>query len=140
VITASSVCRWGKFAPRNAADLSSGSYFCSKTEKGAWISFDFKELRIEATHYTLRTFDFQPDDSHLKSWTVEGSNNGASWTEIDRRENSSDLTGGDVKTCAVWQPGSFGRIRLRQIGPNHGGNNCLFLSAFEVFGAVPGLQ
>jgi hypothetical protein len=45
-----------------------------------------------------------------------------------------------VKTFAISQSGSFGRIRLRQNGPNHEGNNCLVLSAFEVFGAVAGLQ
>jgi hypothetical protein len=31
-------------------------------------------------------------------------------------------------------------IRLRQNGRNHGRNNCLILTAFEVFGAVAGLQ
>jgi hypothetical protein len=45
-----------------------------------------------------------------------------------------------VKTFAVWQSASFGRIRLRQTGPNHRGDNSLALSAFEVFGAVAGLQ
>jgi hypothetical protein len=45
-----------------------------------------------------------------------------------------------VKTFAVARSGSFRRIRLRQTGPNHRGNNILNLSAFEVFGAVAGLQ
>jgi hypothetical protein len=65
----------------------------------------------------------------------------ASWTEIDRRENNSDLNENlAVKTFAVARPGSFRRIRLRQIGPNHCRDNYLILSAFEVFGAVAGLQ
>jgi hypothetical protein len=71
---------------------------------------------------------------------VEGSDDGASCTEIDRRENNSDLNGKlTVKTFAVSQSGSFGRIRLRQTGPNHRGNNHLVLNSFEVFGAVTGL-
>jgi hypothetical protein len=40
-----------------------------------------------------------------------------------------------VKTFAVERSGSFRMIRLRQIGQNH-----LALSAFELFGAVAGLQ
>jgi hypothetical protein len=91
-------------------------------------------LRIEPTHYTIWSFD-------LQSWTVEGSDDGASWTEIDRRENNSDLNGERaVKTFAVSQSGSFRKIRLRQTGLNHAGNNCLVLVAFELFGAVAGLQ
>jgi hypothetical protein len=76
----------------------------------------------------------------MKSWAVEGSDDGASWTEIDRRENNSDLNGErDVKTFAICQSRSFGRIRLFQTGPNHRGNNCLILSAFELFGVVASL-
>jgi hypothetical protein len=45
-----------------------------------------------------------------------------------------------VKTFAVERSESFCRIRLRQTGPNHEGDNFLALTAFEVFGAVAGLQ
>jgi hypothetical protein len=77
----------------------------------------------------------------LKSWAVESSDDGASWTKIDRREKNSNFNGGcHMKTFAVAQSGSFRRIHLRQIGPNHFGNNHLVLSAFELFGAVAGLQ
>jgi hypothetical protein len=68
---------------------------------------------------------------------VEDSDDGASWTEINRGENNSDLSSNwAVKTFAVTRPGSFRRIRLRQTGPNHKGSNCLVLSLFGVFGAV----
>jgi hypothetical protein len=61
--------------------------------------------------------------------------------EIDRRENNSDLgTSWALKTFAASRLGSFCMIRLLQTGPNHGGSNYLFLSAFELFGAVAGLQ
>jgi hypothetical protein len=60
--------------------------------------------------------------------------------EIDRRENNSDLNATlAVKTFAVARSGGFRRIRLRLGGPSHSGNNHLFLTAFEVFGAVAGL-
>jgi hypothetical protein len=45
-----------------------------------------------------------------------------------------------VKTFAVTRFESFRRIRLRQTGPNHADNNYLALIAFELFGAVAGLQ
>jgi hypothetical protein len=72
---------------------------------------------------------------------VEGSDDGVSWTEIDRRENNDNLNDWfAVKTFAVSPPGSFGKIRLRQTGLNHSVNSDLVLSAFELFGSVAGLQ
>jgi hypothetical protein len=63
------------------------------------------------------------------------------WMEIDRHENNSDLNGPfPVKMFAVSQTGSFRKIQLRQTDPNHDGDSSLELTAFEVFGAVAGLQ
>jgi hypothetical protein len=77
----------------------------------------------------------------LKSWTVEGSEDDASWIEIDRRENNSDLNAPRaVKTLVVARSGSVRRIRLCLTGLNLMDGNHVILSAFEVFGAVAGLQ
>jgi hypothetical protein len=77
----------------------------------------------------------------LKSWAFEGSEDGASWTELDPSENTSDFNAPfAVKTFSVSRCRIFRRIRLRQTGPNHRGNNRVLFSAFEVFGAVAGLQ
>jgi hypothetical protein len=130
-ITANSVS--GINYPRNTADFRILSCFCSEDKTRQRICFDFKTFSIEPTHCTIR-----PD--YLKSWAVEGSDDGASWKEIDRRENNDDLNGKmGVKIFAPSQFGSFGRIWLRQNGPNHEGHNFPVLGAFEVFGAIAGL-
>jgi hypothetical protein len=143
-ITASSVYQDydSSCAPRNAADFGGKvSEFASKNKPDQWIFWDFKALRIEPTHYTLWTWEGDLNEHHLQSWAVEESDDGASWTEIDRRENPSDLNNWSaVKTFAVARSGSFRRIRLRQTGPNHRDGSSLALSVFEVFGAVAGLQ
>jgi hypothetical protein len=78
---------------------------------------------------------------HLKGWAVDGSDDGASWTEIDRREKNSDLNASSaVKMFAVSRSGSLSKIRSRQIGRNHNRGNCLVLIAFEFFGVVSGQQ
>jgi hypothetical protein len=77
-------------------------------------TWDFKALRIAPTHYTIRTFNDGPSCGHLKSWAIEGSDDGASWTEINRRENNHDLNDRwAVKTFAAARSGSFHIIRLR---------------------------
>jgi hypothetical protein len=42
-----------------------------------------------------------------------------------------------MKPFALSGSGSFGRIRLRQTGPNPAGNNCLALSAFGAVARLP---
>jgi hypothetical protein len=65
--------------PKYVADLTSDSRFKSKYyyDPGQWICRDFGEMCVRPTHYTIMT-------EYLKSWVVEGSLDGRSWTEIDR--------------------------------------------------------
>jgi hypothetical protein len=107
--------------------------FLLEGRTGKWICWDFKGFRVEPTHYRLRASYSYP----LKSWAVDGSEDRASWTEIDRRENDSDINDHlAVKTFEVAESESFSAIRLRQTGPNHYSGNCLVLSAFEAFGVL----
>jgi hypothetical protein len=129
--------RW-RLPPRNAADFEDKySYVCSGEEPGQWICLEFKTLRVEPTPHMIRTGTY----SRFRSWAVEGSEDGAARTEIDRSENNSGLSGREVmKTFTVSPSESFGRIHLRQAGPNHSGNNVLILKTIELFGVVAGRQ
>jgi hypothetical protein len=72
---------------------------------------------------------------------LEGSVDGATWTEIDRRENNLDLNNKfAVKTFGVSRVETFQMVRLKQIAPNHASNNYLLITAFEIFGALIGLE
>jgi hypothetical protein len=112
------------------ADLTSDSRFISKDEPGQLVCWDFGEMRVRPTHYTLRAWQ-------LKSWVVEGSLDGRSWTEIDRRTNNQDF-----KMCrntasfAVSNPAEFRFIRLTQTAKRRPGDDCLFLRAVEFFGTL----
>jgi hypothetical protein len=44
--------RWGV---RNVADLSDAEPFWSKDEPAQWICWDFHEIRVRPTHYTIRS-------------------------------------------------------------------------------------
>jgi hypothetical protein len=76
-----------KHPVRNVDDFESDSHFESKNEPDQWVYSDFREMRVRPTHYTLRTVD-------RKSWVVEGSLGGNSWTEIDRQTDNRDFGGG----------------------------------------------
>jgi hypothetical protein len=63
-----------RYPPTNVADLTSDRWFNSKKEPDQWVRWDFREMRVCPTHYTITA-------PWLKSWVVEGSLDGESWTE-----------------------------------------------------------
>jgi hypothetical protein len=74
---------------------------------------------------------------HLKSWFVETSTDGDNWREVAREEDNKQLNGTYCTgTFAVAGGGECRFIRLVHINRNHyhRPNNCLCISAWEVFG------
>jgi hypothetical protein len=68
---------------------------------------------------------------------IEGSNDGSSWVEVDRRSNTRDLDGSSLtKTFPVCRSAEFQMIQLRQIGKNSAGNDVLAFSCLEIFGSL----
>ena len=139
-VTASSVYNDDSdYHPKNAVDLGTDSLYCSKNEKDTWICYDFKERCVIPTSYSVRSQGNGPGNSHLKSWVIEVSNDGSSWTEIDRRDNNNDLNDkyatANFKISKVPSE-SFRFFRLKQTGPNHRGYDYLAISSLEIFGTL----
>jgi hypothetical protein len=129
-ITSKSVYDDPEYAVRNLADLTSGSFFYSKNEPGQWVCWDFHEMRVRPTHYTIESYC-------LKSWVVEGSLDGENWTEIDRRTDNNDFRAVlNRASFAVEDSAECRFIRLTQTGKNHFGNEFLLIWAFEFFGTL----
>jgi hypothetical protein len=119
-----------------AADLATSTEFCSRNAPNQWICYDFKTMLIEPTHYSIRSY-LAAKYVHLKNWIIEGSTDGKSWTELDRRDNNNDLNGSSASaTFSISRSAPVRMIRLRQTGPNHGGSNFLDMTAFEIFGSL----
>jgi hypothetical protein len=133
-------------AAPNAADLEADSDFfsaCRHFQEGIphtrnnWVCYDFKETRLARTHYAIRKHDDDPGGRHLKSWLVETSADGESWLEVAREENNKQLNGCYLTgTFAAAGGGECRFIRLVNIGGNHGANDILAISAWEVFGSL----
>jgi hypothetical protein len=113
----------------NVADLTSDWGFCSKNEPGQWICWDFHQMRVCPTHYTIR-------NCCLKSWVVESSLDGLNWTEIDRKTDNNDMLDIERASFAVSNSAECRFLRLTQTGANHDGNDLLCIEAFEFFGTL----
>jgi hypothetical protein len=130
IITSTSARDDREFALKNVADLACDSRFSSKEKgSGQWVCWDFCEMRVRPTHYTIST-DF------LKSWVVEGSLDGESWVPIDRQKNSRDFVDEGVASFAIAKPREFRFIRLVQTHKTQSGDGWLQLYAVEFFGTL----
>jgi hypothetical protein len=129
-------------AAKNVADLSSGWEFASDPHAGQWICWDFRNRRVQLTHYQIRA-------SVLGSWVVEGSMDGRRWTALDRqRPNAAftptvrDVISGFEQTAlfAVSNRAECRFIRLFQTEPAAVGHlrwtNALVLLGVEFFGTI----
>jgi hypothetical protein len=125
-------------AVRLLTDFSSDSFFSSQNAPGQWICWDFHEMRVCPTHYTIMSKLYSP-----RSWVVESSLDGVgwfrrgTWIEIDRRKDNSDLKAShSVASFSVSNSAECRFIRLTQTGPNHNQTHELRISAFEIFGTL----
>lgn len=110
--------------------------WCSANEPNSYVMFDFLDHKLKLTHYTLKTYNQDQQWRHLKSWVVEGGNNGA-WKELHRVKRGNHLNGAfKVASFAVDKASYYQCIRFRMIGPNHYGDYHLFLMGVELFGIL----
>jgi hypothetical protein len=120
---------------RNVADLTNDdTLFRSQDEPGQWICWDFHELRVWPTHYTIRS-------GTLKSWVIESSLDFMNWTEIDRKTDNTDLKAGlfdssRIASFAISNSAECRFIRLTQTGRSHTNYTILTIRTFEIFGTL----
>jgi hypothetical protein len=134
------------YAAENSADLNSDSCFYSADRdakfdishrRNNWICYNFKEKRIVPTHDAIRRHGSRSGGNRLKSWLVETSADGVDWQKVAREENNKQLNNSfKISGFAVASGRECRFIRLVDIGRNHGGNDCLHVSAWEIFGSL----
>jgi hypothetical protein len=119
------------WSARNIGDVIDHCAFWSKNEPGQWICWDFHEMRVRPTHYTIES-----GSPRLKSWVIESSLDGENWTEIDRKADSTDFQRiRDTASFTVSNPSECRFIRLTHTA-NHSGNDYLAIMAFDFFGIL----
>jgi hypothetical protein len=95
-------------------------------------------MEVTPTHYSILSPPYAAGQAnHPKSWCLEVSIDGNSWTEIHQCPDNSDLNGsGLIGTYEVARPVKCRFARWHQIGKNHLGSDYLQISGFEVYGIL----
>lgn len=107
------------FHPKYLVDYQLLTFYESKNEEGIFICFDFKDKLIQLSSYSIKSHKDGFNRGNLRNWTVEVSNDGKNWIEIDRHENDSTLNKSNFIANFVIkkQTDEFYRfIRFHQIG------------------------
>jgi hypothetical protein len=135
-ITASGIASPQLYPLRNVATVGNQTRFLTTNTANSWICYDFNDMRVNLTHYSIRT-RCDTNGTHLRCWRLEGSNDGLSWIELDRHENDTRLNSqGAIATLSIPEGnrGQYRMIRIQQTGQNSSGNDYLMLTAIEFFG------
>jgi hypothetical protein len=119
-----------ELAVNNLADLNSGTYFFSQNEPNQWVCWDFHDMRLIPTRYSIR----RPSEQYMRSWVVETSLDGEKWVGIDRRIEKTPVIGWSKFPVSTSAKSRF--IRLTQTQENLWKFDILLLTAFEVIGTV----
>jgi hypothetical protein len=129
-ITAKSTFSDGDSVANVAHFGSDWSAFTSKNRPDQWICWDFHEMRVRPTHYTMSSI-------RSKSWIIEVSVDEKSWTRVDWKENVQvfkDEWGTASFEVSYPEAGRF--IRLTQTAKNHCDYDFLSLKGVEFFGTL----
>jgi hypothetical protein len=118
-----------RYGPSNVADLTSDAYFRSKKERGQWIGWNFGEMRVRPTHYTITA-------RALRSWAVLGSVDGEHYTVMDVHNHDQDFRQPGFQTASFAVATSM-KCRFISVasGDRHNDDE-LILRAVEFFGTL----
>jgi hypothetical protein len=102
----------------------------------SWISIDLGPYRkITLTYYTLRHgLNYKADS--LRTWDLQGSNDGINWKTLRRHANDRSLNAPFAAASWPIQAPTEGYrfFRILQTGHNSSNHNFLALSGFEFYG------
>lgn len=124
-------------SPTQVADFEWDDFWYSQNEVDQWIMFDFQNVKVGITNYTIKTHRYSTDSTHMRSWDLEGSNDNTNWIVIDQR-STDILNGSSIVQVFMCKPieQTFQYIRIRQTEENHRGDNILALTNVEFFGHI----
>lgn len=119
-----------QYHPKNLIK-SDDSEYIANGGNDAWITFDFKDMKVEITNYSVKNGGL---GAKIKNWVIETSNNKKDWKIIDTH---SDYTFNNKEETFNVAPNGFARyIKLRHNGQTSASGMNLVMIRFEIFGKL----
>src|SRR5262249_44274077 len=80
------------------------------TGRSLWIRYSLRDSRATVLRYTIPS---GPPAGDPRSWVLEGSNDGNSWTTVDERTDQEFRWRRQTRAFTVADPGEYAHYRLR---------------------------
>lgn len=118
-------------------------YFFSKDIPNSWVQYDFKNIKVRPTHYTIRSSKEENKVDHPRNWVIQGSDTGldGDWIDLDLRkdieciEEPKSLHTFFIQT-PLKQDEYYRFLRILQNGINAYNRHYLDFSCIEFFGSI----
>ena len=83
--------RGGTGKPEYALDRKGHSYMDTTNTANSFYQFDLRKYRVAPTHYAL--MHDQNSSYQVRTWSLQGSNDGKDWTDVSRHKDDTSLKG-----------------------------------------------
>lgn len=125
-----------------AFDFSNTSMWISAVfQTPAWIGYQWADGRTRtATAYAINFVNGASLSTRApKDWTLQGSNNGSTWTVVDTRSNQTGWSGSTRRAYTIQSPGAYTRYRLNVTDDNdsRAGVVVISMGRLELLGCRP---
>ena len=99
-----------------------------------WVQYDFKNRRIQINSYTFKSSN---RNAKIKSWVIKISEDGNDWTQIDERNDISELRRDNTtKLIQIQMSKPFRFLRLITDKQNFEGYDRFSIGKLEFFGNI----
>lgn len=112
-----------------------GKFVAKPGEKNAWICFDFKNMEVEISDYSVQS----SSSCCIKNWVFEISKDGQDWKIVDTHVDCNDLKPKNiVKTYKVQEKSFVRYCRLRHNGQfiDYIPINVMIINRIELYGRL----
>ena len=122
-----------------ANKLHAANEYCyTSNQANAWMSVSLNGKRVIPVGYVVSADASSRNNHFLRSWCLDGSLDGMTWTTL--RTHTNDATLSQANLSGYWSldgvRSAFSYFRIMQIYPNSAGTYELVASSFEIYGEL----
>lgn len=102
-----------------------------------WLKFDFNNIKVKISGYSLKTYSGGENYAHLKSWDLEASNDDQNWISLHSMRHTTDINSDSAEMYYdVVSDTFYIYLRIKMIGPSWAGSDFMVIRNFEIFGST----
>ena len=109
------------------------SQFYTDNLPSSWVSFNIGTKKLKCNYYSIRARNAA--NYYLRNWKLQGSNDGATWVDLDTQTNNTTLANASQwLSIPINNTAAYSWFRILNYGLDSEGYNFLTLGEVELYG------